>query len=67
MKQLRTEWSRLVLQKWNDNYLGQFLLYLHILEKYIQRSDTTMLCTNDFNQKISKKHYNTLLHKNRFR
>ena len=55
MEQVRTEWSRLVYQKWNNNFLRQFFIYLHILQKYIQQCYPAMLCINKFYQKILKK------------
>ena len=52
MKQVRTEWSHSLLQKQNDSFLRQAFFYLQILNKYIQRCDTAMLCINEFYQKI---------------
>ena len=59
--------SRLLLQKWNDKFLREFCIYLLILVKYMQRCDTAMLYINEVYLKISKKTFNTLLHKNQFR
>ena len=61
MKQVRTEWSHSLLQKQNDSFLRQAFFYLQILNKYIQRCDTAMLCINEFYQKISKRHCNAFL------
>ena len=35
MKQVKTEWSRSVLQKLNNNFLGQFFLFAHIKQIYL--------------------------------
>ena len=61
MKQVRTEWSRLVLQKQDNNFVRQFFSQLQILNKYMQQSDTAMLRINELYQKISIKHCNAFL------